>query len=97
MVYRLQISHQNKCSCTAELIVSPCDWPRMVTAGQHVASAVVTQQGHVRLRLRWDEPLGGTGTDTFHSPAPGLLHVDSSILTSTGETVSWRQVYRKRQ
>ena len=56
----------------------------------------MTQQGHVRLALRWNQPLGGTGSDVFHSPAPGLLHVDSTIEMDSGETVSWRQVYHRR-
>ena len=73
------------------MCVDPC------RAGQHSACATVTQQGHVMLHLRWADPLGGTASDVFHSPAPGLLHVDSTIDLNNGEVVSYRQVYRKRE
>ena len=57
----------------------------------------VTQQGHVKLKVRWGDPLGGSGTDVFHSPAPDLLHVDSTIWLKTGQTLFWRTVYRRHQ
>lgn len=49
----------------------------------------------VQLNLQWNDPFGGTGSDTFVMPAPGLLHVDSHINVN-GKTCKYRTVYKKQ-
>ena len=53
--------------------------------------------GHLELTLEWGAPHGGTGVDTFSSPAPGQLVVHSRMHMADGRVVGYRTFYRRRK
>ena len=63
-----------------------------------MASVHALPSGELQMRLAWPEPYGGQGTDTYSCPEgePDTLWVDSQ-LTVGGETVTYRQVYRRQR
>ncbi|GAB4814193.1 hypothetical protein N2152v2_001239 [Parachlorella kessleri] len=69
---------------------------RDLRRGTHVASLHPMADGSLQMRLAWSDPLGGDGVDTFHCPAADTLWVDT-VLTVGGQTVQYRQVYRRQQ
>lgn len=65
-------------------------------AGKHRGRAEVLPGGDVRISLVWDDPLGGTGSDTYSMPNPQTLHVSSELHMRGGST-AYRTVYHLQQ
>lgn len=51
--------------------------------------------GGIYCSNRFSEPLAGSVSEHFYCPLPNLLHVDT-VLTVRGKSVSYRQVYHKK-
>lgn len=63
--------------------------------GQHTGS-IKESDGAVVLELKWDDPLGGTGQDTFSLAGPDELHV-CSTLNVQGIKTQYSSFYKRKK
>jgi hypothetical protein len=96
-IHKNAVVQAEESSCALLVVGGATDTVPWISPGNHAGTVSVTQQGHVKLKVRWADPLGGSGNDVFHSPAPDLLHIDSTIVLKSGQTIFWRQVYHRRR
>jgi hypothetical protein len=90
------------CSATATHVLLVVNCPHVLhtcptpccAAGKHTGSASHAAADTLTIQLTWPEPYGGVGLDTWRLVGPDELHVTSSI-TVKGQTVQWRQVYKR--
>jgi hypothetical protein len=68
---------------------------RDMRGGGAFGGATPADNGGVRIRTRFGAPMSGTMDERIHSPAEGLMHIDTTV-TVGGGSVAYRQVYRKR-
>lgn len=68
---------------------------RDLRPGQHRGWVTRTREGHICIKVEWDDPLGGRGSDVFYSPREGTLHADT-VLYINGRKVTYRTVYHKQ-
>jgi hypothetical protein len=71
---------------------------RDLRGGRHEGRVEVLEDGALRLHLKWDEPHGGMGTDTFRLISQDEMHVTSELRKSGIETkISYNTVYRRKR
>lgn len=69
---------------------------RDLRRGGHVGHCEVLPGGQLVIRVKWGQPLGGSGTDTFRIASPGVLHVDTVMTIDGGPVLEYRMIYHIR-
>lgn len=71
---------------------------RDLRGGKHEGRVEVLEDGALRLHLKWDEPHGGVGTDTFRLVSDDEMHVMSELRKEGSNTkISYNTIYRRKR